>query len=89
MQRIDLGAALAVILVAHLDREIEQRGELGFELRLSVSLAVDVADEAAEPDAQELQGVPGALELMRVGVASDHDGRPLGHSEIALPQRHA
>ncbi len=89
MQRIDLEAALAVILVPDPDGEAEERREPGFELGLAIGLAVDVTDEAAEPGAQELQFAAGALELMRVGVASDHDRSPFGDPQIALPQRHA
>ena len=89
VQGIDLGAALAMILVAHLDGEIEQRAEARLELGIAVDLAADVADEAAEPGAQELERPAGPLELMGVGVAPDHDGGALGHPQIALAQRHA
>ena len=35
---------------------------------------------------QELQLPPGALELMRMGIAPDHDGGALGQAQIALAQ---
>ena len=79
MQRIDLGAALAMVLVAHLVGQIEQRGEARFQLRVAFDLAADVADDPAEPGAQELERPPGALELVGVAVAADHDGGALGH----------
>ena len=31
---------------------------------------------------------PGAFELVRVGIAADHDGGALGQAQIALAQRH-
>jgi hypothetical protein len=45
----------------------------------------DVADHAAEPGAQELERAPGPLELMRVGVAPDHDRGAFGDAPVALP----
>ncbi len=89
MQRIDLGTALAVILEADLDREIEQRIEARLEIRAAVDLASDVADDAAEAGAQELQLPPHPLELMRMGVAPDHDRGALADPKVALPQHHA
>ena len=58
VQRIDLGSALAVILVANLDGKLEQRREAGFERRIAIDLAVYVADDTAEPCAQELERTP-------------------------------
>jgi hypothetical protein len=66
VQRIDLGATLAVILQEHLAGEIEQRAETRLESIVAVDLAADVADDAAETGAQELELAPGALELMGV-----------------------
>jgi len=56
---------------------------------VTVDFAVDVAQQPAEANAQELDGSIGALELVGMGVAPDHDGGPLGHPEIALPQPEA
>ena len=39
-------------------------------------LVPDIADQPAEPVAQEPQLAAGALELMGMGVAADHDRRP-------------
>ena len=88
MQRIDLGAALALVLAAHPLRQGKQRGEARFQRRIAVDLAADVADHPAKSGAQELELAPGALELMRVGIAADHDRGALGHPAIALAQRH-
>ena len=85
VQRIDLGAALAVVLVAHLDGEIEEMGEAGLERGIAVDLAVDVTDDAAEPCAQELECAAGALELVRMDVAAHHDRGALGDPRVALP----
>src|SRR5215472_7678209 len=51
-------------------------------------LAPDVADHAAQPNAQKLERAPGPLELMGMRVAPDHDRGTLGDAPVALPQRH-
>ena len=89
MQRIDLGPALAMVLQAHLGREIEKVGETSLELGLAIDLSANVADDAAQTGAQEPERLAGALELMRVAVAAHHDGGALGDAQIALAQRHA
>src|SRR4029450_3828190 len=86
VQRIDLRPALALLLMAHTQREIEQRAKAIFERCIARDLAPDVTDDAAKPDAQELELAPGALELVGMGVASHHDGSPLGEASIALAQ---
>src|SRR5258707_11821919 len=80
---------VAVILEAHLESEVEQRSEAAVEFGVAIDLAADVANEAAEAGAQELERAPGTLELVRMGVAADHDGGALGDAQIALAQRHA
>ena len=89
VQRIDLGAALAVILEADPDGQSEQVARSVLKRRIAGDLAADVADDPAEPGAQELELAPGPLELMGVGIAADHDRGALGHPQIALAQRHA
>jgi hypothetical protein len=42
------------------------------------NLAPDIADHAAEPNAQELERTPGSLELMLMRVAPDHDRGTVG-----------
>ena len=88
MQRIDLWAALAVILEANPHRQSKEIGEAFLEFGVSFDLAANVADHPAEPSAQELQGASRPRELVGMGVAPDHDRRALGHPPIALPQRH-
>ena len=55
VQRIDLGAALAVILEAHPHRQSEKVGEAFLERLVAGDLAADVADHPAQPDAQEFE----------------------------------
>jgi hypothetical protein len=64
VQRIDLRAALAVILNADHRCEIEQRIEARLEVRPVGDPAADIANDAPEPRAQELELPPHALELM-------------------------
>jgi hypothetical protein len=63
VQRIDLVAALAVVLEPHAHRQGEQVGEALLQRLVALDLAADVADHPAEPDAQESEGPTGALEL--------------------------
>ncbi len=86
VQGIDLLAAPAMVLVADLDRQIEEWGEARREFGMALDLAMDVADHPAEPGAQEPQRLAGALVLMGMAVAPDHDGGALGDPEITLPQ---
>jgi hypothetical protein len=88
VQRIDFGTALPVILKTHPQREGEQAGKAFLERLIAGDLAPDVADHAAQPNAQELERAPGPLELVRMRVAPDHDCRTLGDAPVALPQRH-
>lgn len=86
VQGIDLVAALAMVLQADAQREIEQPAEAGFELGLAVDLAAQVADDAAQAGAQELELAPRPLELMGMAVTADHDGGALGDPRVALAQ---
>src|SRR6202040_2746365 len=86
VQRVDLGAALALLLMTDPQREIEQRAKAVFERGIALDLAADVANDAAKTGSQEFELSPGALELMRMGIAPDHDGGALGQAQIALAQ---
>jgi len=86
VQRVNLGAALALLLMTNPQREIEQRAKAVLERGIVLDLAADVANDAAETGSQEFELSPGALELMRVGIAPDHDGGALGQVQIALAQ---
>src|SRR5579883_2476262 len=88
VEGIDLGAALPVILMPHFNGEIEEVGKAGLEGGFAVDLPADVADDAAEPRAEELERLAGALELMGMAVSPDHEGGALGDAQIALAQRH-
>src|SRR3984885_3968319 len=48
VQRIDLGAALALLLMTNPQREIEQRDKAVLERGVAVDLAANVPDDAAE-----------------------------------------
>jgi hypothetical protein len=72
VQRIDLGASPALILEAGLGREIEKMAEALMQLGIAVDAAADVADDAAQAGAQELELAPRPLELMRMSIS----GRP-------------
>ena len=67
MQRVDLRPALALLLMANPHRQIEQRAKAILKCAIALDLAANVPDDAAEPDAQEFELPPGALEL--VGMA--------------------
>src|SRR5215831_18232156 len=88
MQRIDFGTALPVILKAHPHRQGEQAGKAFPERLVARDLAPDIADHAAQPDAQELERAPSPLELVRMRVAPNHECGTLGDAPITLPQRH-
>jgi hypothetical protein len=88
VQRIDFGTALPVILKTYPHRQREQVGKVSLERLVAGDLASDVADHAAQPNAQKLERAPGPLELVRMGVAPDHDRGALGKAPVALPQRH-
>jgi hypothetical protein len=82
VQRIDLGASLALILEADLGREIEKMAEALLQPGIAVDAAADVADDTAQAGAQELELAPSAPELVRMGVAANHDGSALGNAQI-------
>ena len=69
--------------------QAKQGGEaLLLECLVAGDLAADVADHPTQPGAQKFELTPGALELVRVAVAADHNRSALGHPAITLPQRH-
>jgi hypothetical protein len=55
VQRIDLGAALPMILKPHPHRQGEQVGKALLERLVVRNFAPDVADHPAQPNAQELE----------------------------------
>jgi hypothetical protein len=66
---IDLRPALTLLLLAHAPRQRQQLCERRFEPAVTVDLAGDVADHAAEIGSQRLELPLGALELLGVGIA--------------------
>ena len=89
MQRIDLGAALPVILEAYPHRQGEKLGEALLEPLVAGDLAANVADHAAETGAQEFECAPRPLELVSMSIAADYDRSAFGHPAITLPQPHS
>jgi hypothetical protein len=65
MQRIDLGTPLTLLLVADPMGEIEQRTKAILDRGIAFDLASDIADDTAEPGAQEFEFSPGELERKR------------------------
>ena len=64
-----------------------RNGPPAFQRRL-LGVAADVADNTAKPSAPALKRAPRSLELMRMGIAPDHDGGALGNTQLALAQLH-
>jgi hypothetical protein len=85
VERIDLRAALPVILETHTHRQGEEDGEVLLKDITAGNPAADVADHTTKPNAQEFELAPGPPELVRMGVAPDHDRGAFGHPPVALP----
>lgn len=78
-----------MILLPHLAGESEQRCKAVFQHGVALDLAADVANDPPQPCAQEFELAAGALELMGMGIAPDHDRGALGEPQVALAQHHA
>ena len=89
VQGIDLGPALALLLLAHPPRQHQQLCERRFEPAVTLDLATDVADDATEIGPQLLQHPVGALELLGVGITLVPNQGELAHPRIGLAQHHA
>lgn len=86
MEGIQLPAALALLLRADLRGPAEREGKGVLEHGLTFGRAAGIAEDPAQPAAQNAQLPLMALELLGVGVASRHRRRGLGNAEIGLPQ---
>ena len=86
VERIKLPPALALLLRPDLARPRQRLRERLFQRRPACNLAADVANEPAEPRAQQAQLAMMALELLGVGVAPRHHRRPLSDARIGLAQ---
>ncbi len=82
VQGIDFVAALAMILVADAQREIEQRAEARLERVVGGDLAADVADDAAQSGAQELELARCRRRGPPAGRADNRETRVVGQFEI-------
>jgi len=69
VQGVDLRPALTLLLLAHAPRQRQQLCERHFEPAVTLDLAADVADDAAELGAQLLEHPVGAVELLGMGIA--------------------
>jgi hypothetical protein len=76
VQRVDLGTALTLLLMANPVGEIEQRTKAILKRRVALDLASDVTDDAAKPGEQEFELSPGTLELGQRFFGSNHIRRP-------------
>jgi hypothetical protein len=83
---VDLGAALAALLIADPAREPEQLGRLGFERGIALDLAGNVADDAAEIGLRLAQRLLGAAKLVGMGIALVPDEGDLAAALIGLAQ---
>jgi hypothetical protein len=88
MEGIELVAALALLLGADLTGTCQSGLEGRFKLGVVCDLAADIANDPAEPAAQQPQLLAMAVELLCMGVASRHHRRPLGDAQIGLPKPH-
>ena len=89
MEGIELPAPLTLALRADLRGPRERALEGRFDGHVACDLAADVADQPAQPGAQEAHLPMVAVELLGVGIASRHHRRLPGDAEIGLPQLHA
>ena len=80
--------ALALLLRVDLVGAREGPFQRRFDLCPAGDLASDVADDAAEPGAQQAQLPMVAFELLGVGIAPRHHRGALGDALIGLPQLH-
>src|SRR5262249_210379 len=88
-ERIQLPTALALLLRADLIGARERQGECRLEVRVAYDLAPDVANESAEPSAQNAQLSAVAVELFGMGITPRHHCGALGDAHLPLPQPHA
>src|SRR5476651_2876283 len=82
-------APLTLALRADLGGPRERALESRFDGLVACDLAADVADQPAQPGAQEAHLPMVAVELLGVGIASRHHRRVLGDAQVGLPQPHA
>src|SRR4029077_21075535 len=69
VQAVDLGAALAALLLPYPPRQAQQPGEPGLQRGIAVDLAGNVADDAAQIGLELAQSPVGAVELAGMGVS--------------------
>jgi hypothetical protein len=80
---------LTLALRADLRGPRERALEGRFDGHVACDLAADVADQPAQPGAQEAHLPMVAVELLGVGIASRHHRRLPGDADVGLPQLHA
>src|SRR6516162_8345950 len=85
MEGIKLPAALALLLRADLRGPAKREDECLLQCRPALDLAADVADDPAQPAAQNAQLPLMPLELFGMCVTSRHHCCGLGDARIGLP----
>ena len=86
VERIELPAALALLLRADLAGPAQWKGECLLQCWLALDLAANVANDPAQPALEDTQLPLMSPELFGVGIAARHHRGRLGHSSIGLPQ---
>src|ERR1700719_1146717 len=89
VQAVDLGTALPTLLVAHSQRQAQQRCELRFEPGITFDLAGNVPDDAAHVGVELAQSPVGAVELASMGVTLMPNELELADPRVRLAQLHA
>jgi hypothetical protein len=89
MEGIQLPAVPGVLLRADLRGPAKREGERLLQRWLALDFAADVADDPAQPAAQDAQLPLMPLELLGMGIAARHHRSSLGDPQVGLPQPHA
>jgi hypothetical protein len=87
MEGVKLPAALALLLRADLRGLAKREGECLLQYRLALAPAADLADDPAEPAAQNAQLPLMPLELLGMSVAARHHRGGLGHTRIGIGRK--
>ncbi len=84
MPRVELPAALALLLAAYLRGAANRDSEDLLQRSVSFDHAPDIADDPAQAGAQEFDLPVHALELLGVGVTPGHHRRPFCDPPVGL-----
>jgi hypothetical protein len=87
MEGVKLPAALALLLRADLRGLAKREGECVLQYRLALAPAADLADDPAQPAAQNAQLPLMPLEFLGMSVAARHHRGGLGHTRIGIGRK--